>query len=216
MVIGLVGIALDRSPYNSLEHGMPRPSDARERLIRAAMKLFRQRGYDGVGLTEILTEADAPKGSFYHHFPGGKEQLGAAAVLHAGQFIGQLIEAEFGQAASFMEGVERVANGIAAGFERSAHRDGCPITGIALDMVPRSAMISDAVRKAFSEWQDIVVAHARRLGELEITADDALRLIMLLEGAWIMARVHADSGLIRIAGQMFRKQHGMRAASSTA
>jgi TetR/AcrR family transcriptional regulator, lmrAB and yxaGH operons repressor len=193
---------------------MARPSDARERLIRAAMKLFRQRGYDGVGLTEILTEADAPKGSFYHHFPEGKEQLGAAAVLHAGQFIGQLVDAEFRQAASFMEGVERVANGIATGFERSAHKDGCPITGIALDMVPKSAMISDAVRKAFGEWQDIVVAHARRLGEPEITADDALRLIMLLEGAWIMARVHSDSGLIRMAGQMFRRQYEKREALS--
>jgi TetR/AcrR family transcriptional regulator, lmrAB and yxaGH operons repressor len=195
---------------------MPRPSDARERLIRAAMKLFRQRGYDGVGLTEILTEADAPKGSFYHHFPGGKEQLGAAVVLHAGQFIGQLIDAEFRQAASFMEGVERVSNGIAQGFERSAHKEGCPITGIALDMVPKSAVISDATRKAFGQWQDLVAAHARRLGRPDFTADDALHLIMLLEGAWIMARVHADSGLIRIAGQMFRKQHGDRELSSLA
>jgi TetR/AcrR family transcriptional regulator, lmrAB and yxaGH operons repressor len=180
------------------------------------MKLFRQRGYDGVGLTEILAEADAPKGSFYHHFPGGKEQLGAAAVLHAGQFIGQLIDTEFRQAASFMEGVERVANGIATGFERSAHKDGCPITGIALDMVPRSAMISDAVRKAFGKWQDLLVMHARRLGKADITTDDALRLIMLLEGAWIMARVHADSRLIRMAGQMFRKQHGTEEPTSKA
>jgi TetR/AcrR family transcriptional regulator, lmrAB and yxaGH operons repressor len=49
-------------------------------MIRAAVKLFRRHGYDGVGLTEILTEAKAPKGSFYHHFPKGKEELGAAAV----------------------------------------------------------------------------------------------------------------------------------------
>ena len=52
---------------------MARPSDARSRLIRVASALFRQRGYDGVGLTEILEASGAPKGSFYHHFPEGKE-----------------------------------------------------------------------------------------------------------------------------------------------
>jgi len=42
----------------------------RDRLVQAATRLFRQRGYDGTGLTEILTEAGVPKGSLYHHFPG--------------------------------------------------------------------------------------------------------------------------------------------------
>ena len=52
----------------------------RERILRAAVRLFQQRGYHGTGLSEILAEADAPKGSLYHHFPQGKAQLGVAAI----------------------------------------------------------------------------------------------------------------------------------------
>ena len=46
-------------------------------LVRATSALMRRKGYAGVGLTEILTEAKLPKGSLYYHFPGGKPELAA-------------------------------------------------------------------------------------------------------------------------------------------
>ncbi|MGL4636502.1 MAG: TetR/AcrR family transcriptional regulator [Beijerinckiaceae bacterium] len=189
---------------------MSRPSDARTRLIRAATKLFRQKGYDGVGLTEILKEADAPKGSFYHHFPEGKEQLGAAAVTSAGTYVCYLADLAFNDAADLLQGLDRLAQGIADGFEKSNYLDGCPITGVALDNVPRSTMITAAVRDAFTGWQTLLVRHAHRLGEPAFTMDDALMLIMLIEGAWIVARVQADVEPIRRAVGMFATQYRAR------
>ncbi|WP_323745845.1 TetR/AcrR family transcriptional regulator [Alloalcanivorax profundimaris] len=55
----------------------------RDNLIYTAARLFRQQGYAATGINDILREAGAPKGSFYHYFPGGKEELGAAAIRHA-------------------------------------------------------------------------------------------------------------------------------------
>jgi TetR/AcrR family transcriptional regulator, lmrAB and yxaGH operons repressor len=55
-------------------------ADGRARLIAAAVKVVQVRGYDGAGLSAILAEAGLPKGSLYHHFPGGKDELVAAAV----------------------------------------------------------------------------------------------------------------------------------------
>ena len=52
--------------------GMNDEPTSRDRLVTAATRLFRQRGYDGTGLAEILSEAGVPKGSLYHHFPDGK------------------------------------------------------------------------------------------------------------------------------------------------
>lgn len=52
----------------------------RERLLAVALLRFRQRGYHGVGINEILAEAQAPKGSLYHHFPGGKPQLAREVI----------------------------------------------------------------------------------------------------------------------------------------
>jgi TetR/AcrR family transcriptional regulator, lmrAB and yxaGH operons repressor len=186
---------------------MSRPSDARSRLINAAAKLFRQRGYDGVGLTEILKVAGAPKGSFYHHFPDGKEQLGAAAVASAGTYVCYLADAAFLDAENLMQGLDRLTYAIADGFEKSAFTDGCPITGVALDNVPGSSLITAAVREAFLSWQKLLVHHAHRLGEPGFTMDDALLLIMLIEGAWLVGRVQGDATPIRKAVAMFATQY---------
>lgn len=52
----------------------------RTRLVRAAVMLFQRGGYHGTGVAEILTLAACPKGSLYHHFPGGKLDLAVAGV----------------------------------------------------------------------------------------------------------------------------------------
>ncbi len=45
-----------------------------------AQRLFRKRGYHATGLNDILELARAPKGSMYHHFPGGKEAIGVCVI----------------------------------------------------------------------------------------------------------------------------------------
>jgi TetR/AcrR family transcriptional repressor of lmrAB and yxaGH operons len=54
----------------------------KDALVETASRLFRLRGYDGIGLNDILKESSIPKGSMYHHFPGGKEELAVAAIQH--------------------------------------------------------------------------------------------------------------------------------------
>ena len=56
----------------------------KDKLAWTAAKLFQEKGYNGVGLTEILTTAGTPKGSLYHHFPNGKADL----ALEAAEVIG--------------------------------------------------------------------------------------------------------------------------------
>ncbi len=59
---------------------MPNIAKHKDNIVVAAMSLFRRQGYASTGLNQILQESGAPKGSLYHYFPGGKEQLGLAAV----------------------------------------------------------------------------------------------------------------------------------------
>lgn len=69
-------------------------SDTRARLLEAALLLFRQRGYHGVVIRDILEHARAPKGSLYHHFPGGKDQLAVCVLeLVAGRVV-EMIEGD--------------------------------------------------------------------------------------------------------------------------
>ena len=55
----------------------PMATGTRERILDASTELFRRQGYAGTGLKSVVDKAGAPFGSLYHHFPGGKDQLGA-------------------------------------------------------------------------------------------------------------------------------------------
>ncbi|MEO0321013.1 MAG: TetR/AcrR family transcriptional regulator [Pseudomonadota bacterium] len=91
---------------------MPRPSQSRDKLIGTASQLFRARGFHGVGLTEILQESGAPKGSFYHHFPNGKDELALAVVENGGRFVSKFINSSFQSAESVEDAIARFTSGV--------------------------------------------------------------------------------------------------------
>src|ERR687895_2392963 len=61
--------------------------DPRERMIQSAVVLFRERGVEGTSFSDVLEHSGAPRGSIYHHFPGGKAQLAEEATRYAGELI---------------------------------------------------------------------------------------------------------------------------------
>ena len=61
--------------------------DARRRMVVTTAKLLQRQGYNGTGLNQIVAEAEAPKGSLYFHFPGGKEQLAAEAIAASAAYL---------------------------------------------------------------------------------------------------------------------------------
>src|SRR5213082_2487619 len=62
-------------------------TNARERMIRSAAVLFREHGVEGTSFSDVLAHSGAPRGSIYHHFPGGKAQLVEEATRYGGEFI---------------------------------------------------------------------------------------------------------------------------------
>lgn len=64
------------------------PVTTREALVQATSFLLRRTGYYGTGLREILALSGCPKGSLYHYFPGGKDELVIAAIEVAGHHEG--------------------------------------------------------------------------------------------------------------------------------
>lgn len=70
-------------------------NQSREKILKAATRLFHLKGYHATGLNQILQESGAPKGSLYYHFPNGKEQLAAEAIQLSGQIIAADIQTRF-------------------------------------------------------------------------------------------------------------------------
>lgn len=172
---------------------MARPSDAKSRFIATAADLFRRRGYNGVGLTEIIEISGAPKGSFYHHFPGGKEELAEAAVQLATASLLRMIDRAFADVASFRDGLARFTAAIAQILEASGWEAGCPVTAIALTAVPESARLQVAVQTALETLLAGLSAHAVRLEGPGDARNRALRFFSALEGAWILARIQRST-----------------------
>src|SRR5260370_15161304 len=68
-------------------------------MVASAVVLLAKRGFQGASFAEVLADSGAPRGSIYHHFPDGKDQLIAAAVDHAGAQAVQILDALEGRSA---------------------------------------------------------------------------------------------------------------------
>src|SRR5438045_4404761 len=64
----------------------------RERMIVSTALLMRERGARATSLDAVLEHSGAPRGSVYHHFPGGREQLLREATDYAGQYVARRLE----------------------------------------------------------------------------------------------------------------------------
>jgi TetR/AcrR family transcriptional regulator, lmrAB and yxaGH operons repressor len=59
---------------------MVQASQSRSDMLAGALVLLRERGYSGTSFSELIESTGAPRGSIYHHFPGGKQQLAREAI----------------------------------------------------------------------------------------------------------------------------------------
>jgi TetR/AcrR family transcriptional repressor of lmrAB and yxaGH operons len=181
------------------------PSSSRERLLDAAVDLLQRQGYHGTGLNELLERSGAPRGSLYHYFPGGKEQIGAEAIARAGDqvaaAVGHLLRAK----PSVADAVEALAGLLAAGLEASEFERGCPVATTALEVTPRSEPIRAAVQAGFECW---VAPLRERLLDTGFGRDEAGRradlTIAALEGALVLARARQNADVLREAGRQLR------------
>jgi TetR/AcrR family transcriptional repressor of lmrAB and yxaGH operons len=170
---------------------MPKATDSKGKTLTAAAKLFRQQGFHGTALHDILAAAGSPRGSLYFHFPKGKEEIGEAALTLAGEAV----RAAIAKAAETSESADiflvRIARGMASDLEKSGYTEGCPIATTALEAAAQSETIGAATRGAFQKWE---LEIKRGLERFDMTAQDAELVATLvlsqLEGALLLARTY--------------------------
>ena len=174
----------------------------RQSLIRAAAKLFRRQGYSGTGLRDILAASGAARGSLYHYFPGGKEQIGAAAVTAAGGLVTETFAELAKVADSPADFIRRYTTMLVRWLEASKFRDGCPITTTLLETTPASVAISAAGQAVFADWLAVLEGLLRRHGwPGDRIPGTATAIIAGLEGALMLARVQGSAQPIHDTAQ---------------
>ncbi|MFF4259675.1 TetR/AcrR family transcriptional regulator [Streptomyces sp. NPDC001663] len=88
--------------------------NARERLVRAALDLFTEQGYDATTVKEIADRAGLTKTTFFRHFPDKREVLFAGQDVHARLLADAISEAP--GPATPMEAVGAALDSITATF----------------------------------------------------------------------------------------------------
>jgi TetR/AcrR family transcriptional repressor of nem operon len=180
-----------------MKNTTPGPS-TRERLVRSAMALFWEKGYDSTSVADILGRAGVNSGSLYHFFPGKQDLLLAVLdAYHAG--IGPMLLAPAWKGVE--DPVERVF-ALLAGYRRAIVSTrctyGCPIGSLALEIHEPDPPVRAALARNFDAWVAAVegcldAARGRFPARLSRRAL-AEFVLTTMEGAVMQARTHRDVG----------------------
>ncbi|HKV17454.1 MAG TPA: TetR/AcrR family transcriptional regulator [Mycobacterium sp.] len=171
-------------------------------MLVAAAEVMRERGAAGVTIDEVLTRSGAPRGSVYYHFPEGRNQILAEALVWAGDAIADSIDA------AAEKGALPLVQGFSAFWERTLQDSdfgaGCPVVAAAIGCASDEAGLAAIASTIFGRWRDALtrafVADGFDAAEAESLA---VTCIASLEGAVVLCRsIRNAEPLRQVATQM--------------
>lgn len=182
---------------------MPHPTrPTRARLVDAAAELLRRQGLPGTGVKQILSAAEAPFSSLYHHFPGGKEELAAEAIRTAGDWYQEHVQDAWDAAPDLPGSITAIFDGAAHELIASDYADACPIATVALEISSVSEPMREASAETFESWLSLLRQRFVAAGIKPKRARElAVELFCAIEGAFLLSRATRSPDPIRVAGR---------------
>jgi TetR/AcrR family transcriptional repressor of lmrAB and yxaGH operons len=157
------------------------------RMLSSAAEVLRERGAAGVTIDEVLSRSGAPRGSVYHHFPGGRAQI----LLEALGFAGDSMTAAIDEAAArgpmaLLRGFVELWEGV---LEESDFAAGCPVAAAAISTGDEDPQLSDDAARIFDHWRAALLRSFSADGFDEDEARAlATTMLAATEGAVILCR----------------------------
>ncbi len=170
----------------------------REAIVAAAKALLWERGYEATSPRDVLARSGAGQGSLYHHFPG-KREVAAAALAEMAEEEIAVIDALFAPGTPPLDRVRAYLT-----RERQALR-GCRLARLANEAAMEEPSLREPVAAYVGRIQDCLRAsleEAEAAGRLlpgVAPAGLAAVLIAVVEGGYVLARVHWDEAAMREA-----------------
>jgi len=163
------------------------PTDARRKMIESAVTLLAVRGLQRTSFSDVLERSGAPRGSIYHHFPEGKDQLVDAAIELAGDRALGVLDAVDG--APPIEVTRYFLDLWRQVLVRSNLRAGCAVLAVTVatdspDLLDHAASIFRAWRSRLAELYEhggIDPAAAIRLATTVVAASEGAVVISRAE-----------------------------------
>jgi TetR/AcrR family transcriptional repressor of lmrAB and yxaGH operons len=175
----------------------------RKKLVETTAALLRCQGYHATGLSQIVAESGAPRGSLYFYFPGGKDDLAIAALSASSDAWRARILAVLAEARDLGGALDALVTAVGDDLEASGWVNGCPVATVALEST--SEPVRAMVAAHFQRWLDLSLELLTRFGVARPLAQE-LGLVGLaaLEGALLLARVQRSRAPLVSVGRALR------------
>jgi len=172
---------------------------SRARMLEASIALMRGSGLNGAGINEIVRESGAPKGSVYHFFPAGKQQIAAEALDLYAERVQAFIESALAGRSAPADKVRALFDAFARRVEEGGFRKSCAVGAVSLDLDDDVAGLREVLARALDAWIGQIAGHFASADRRRARAFAGL-LMTAIEGAYIRARAEASSRAFREAG----------------
>jgi TetR/AcrR family transcriptional regulator, transcriptional repressor for nem operon len=195
---------------------MTRSRSTRDRIVRAAARLFLARSYQAVGVNEICTAAEVQKGSFYHFFPS-KSDLAIAVIDHHAAALWDLLDT-FESSSRGPANKVRATADVVGDIQGRLHGYfgrvvGCPLGNLAVELVAIDDAAGKHAAAALNKWERRVAGHCHDAYEVsqlrpEVDPDElAHQILAAMQGAILLAKV-SDSAPDQIPKAMYQVIEG--------
>ncbi|MDK1373594.1 MULTISPECIES: TetR/AcrR family transcriptional regulator [unclassified Sinorhizobium] len=167
-------------------------------------EIFREHGFEGASLSVISEKTGLGKGSLYHFFPGGKEEMATTVLRDIGQWFEEHVYLPLREAEDPRMAISAMCRSVADYF-RSGRRV-CLVGAFALDDV--RDRFADQVRDYFAEWRAALATALEKAGNDPARAGElAEEAVIAIQGALVLGRALDDTAvferaLARVEGRL--------------
>lgn len=156
-------------------------------MLLSAAELLRESGAAAVTVDAVLARSGAPRGSVYHHFPGGRSQILREALQYAGDEIAATIDTAAGHSGTAI--LRQFTDMWREALIASDYSAGCPVLAAAVGSGHDEQQLASLAGEIFSRWREAsrqaYIREGFEPGEAAALADTA---IAAMEGAVVLCR----------------------------
>lgn len=160
---------------------------SRQKITLAAVRLLRQSGLSGAGVNQVIAESRTPKGSFYHHFPKGKNELVKTALDAFGISVREAFASAMNQRSPTHKTLRTLFENSAKRLNANNFSEGCAVAAVVLDLDEETASFANTCSRILENWQMTIADGLRDVPGSE-RKDFAQFVLAALEGALILSR----------------------------
>jgi len=168
--------------------------DKKDLILQEASVLFAEKGYYGLGLSELLKRCDVPKGSFYYYFPDGKIQLIQEVLEYSYRKMEYGITHRMLICPTALASFERMVDRLADGFENKRSFASLLMSMIAIESVYLDERVQATCAQIYAQWQQLYVDFLMQHGfDAQESAVKAQAIFAMVHGSLISSWIKRSS-----------------------